>query len=157
VKAGTLSDRQNSVELFVSYIGRHVSASDVTKSAARSWIQALYKFPNRAAQRKEFQGKTFTDIISLNAELGFPVINQRTIAKHISALNTYFDWLVREERVEKNVFDGLLPRIRRTGKTRAQFSDSQLATLFTSPLFVGCDNTRNIAGFTTPGEVKLLN
>ncbi|WP_340271387.1 tyrosine-type recombinase/integrase [Sulfitobacter pontiacus] len=155
VKSATLSDRQVSLRWFADFVGIAKPAASITKADAVKWRDLLYQFPSKTAQRKEFADQSFKDIIKLNERFGHSVISQRTVAKHISGLFTFYQWLLDEGRVSENVFTGLAPIINRKGKQAAEFSDEQLGQLFGSPLFTGCASTKDIRGYSSQGETQV--
>lgn len=155
VKSATLSDRQVSLRWFADFVGTSKPVANITKADAVKWRDLLYQFPSKTAQRKEFEGKTFEMIVQLNERYGHAAISQRTVAKHISGLFTFYQWLVDEGRVSENIFAGLAPTISRKGKQAAEFSDQQLAKLFSSPLFTRCASTKDIRGYSSQGEIQI--
>ncbi|UWR29657.1 tyrosine-type recombinase/integrase [Sulfitobacter sp. W002] len=155
VKDATLADRRVSVRLFADFVGHRKPVASITKSEARNWRELLYNFPKKASQRKELKSLGFSDIVEKGIELGHPTISARTVAKHVSGLNTYFQWLSDEGLVTENVFSGLTPVFSRSQKRAGEFSDQQLNELFNSPLFTGCAGTANIVQYATSGSVQI--
>lgn len=155
VRSATLVDRRVSVGLFADYLGHRKSVADITKHDAREWRDLLYRFPTKSSQRKEFEGQSFVEIIKANEVFNYPAISARTVSKHLSALNTFFRWLVDEGLASQNVFVGLAPHISRRGKLAGQFSDAQLKRLFGSPLFTGCVGGADIRGYSREGSTMI--
>lgn len=153
VKDATLADRRVSVRLFADYVGHRKPVTDITKREARDWREMLYRFPAKASQRTELRGLGFVGIIEKGTELGHPSISTRTVAKHVSGLNTFYQWLSDEGLVTENVFTGLAPVFNRRRKQAGEFSDEQLRDLFDSPLFTGCAGTKDIVAYSTPGSL----
>lgn len=155
VKSATLSDRKQSMRWFTDFVGKRKPVSTITKEDARSWRDELHRLPTKATQRMEFEGRPFTEIIKMNEQLGHPAISTRTVAKHISGLKMFYQWLQDEGRVSENLFSGLAPTINRRGKKAAEFSDQQLIQLFRSPLFAGCAGTSNIRQYSSSGPTQI--
>lgn len=155
VKSATLTDRFVSVKLFANYVGDQKSVSQITKVDARSWRELLYEFPTHATQRKELKGFNFQSIVSEGKKLRLPPISERTVAKHLSGLFAFYQWLVDEGLATENVFSGLAPTFVSGQKRAGEFSDEQLIRLFGSPLFIGCAGTRNIVEYSTSGATRV--
>lgn len=152
VKPSTLLDRKVSVDLFSEFVGHRRSVSSITRADARKWRELLYKYPTMAAQRSVFKDKPFDEVVVLNEKLGYDPISATTVSKHLSGVSTFFKWLCVEGYIDRNIFDGLSPRLKLDGKKRAAFSEEQLRRLFKSPLFTGCSGEGNIIAYSTPGS-----
>lgn len=153
LKEDTLAQRWKCIRRFAEYVGSKVEPVGVTKAMARDWRNALREWPMKADQRSDFKGLDFGQVLARNNELGFSPISARTRAKYVSEVSAFFTWARREGYVEKNPFDDLHEQLpNRPAKSRT-FTDAQLGTLFSSPLFVGF-RSEDARGIATPGETR---
>jgi integrase len=124
------------LDLFLDFIGPATPASQIGKAHVRDWKQALHKFPSRGTLRNP--NARFNEIVRKNETEQKPAILTRTINKYLSAVSSWFDWLVRHEYAEKNPAEGLQIEDSAGGSRRDPFSEQHLQKIFGSPLFVGC-------------------
>ncbi|QFT45495.1 site-specific tyrosine recombinase XerD [Roseivivax sp. THAF40] len=145
LKPDTLDQRGKSIELFVDFAGDR-PANQFSKAVAREWRNKLRDWPQKAQQRSILKGLSFEEVISKAAELDIPKISDRTIARYLSDVSAFFEWLVYEGYVDRNPCQNLAPRVDRAIQTVHPLSPEQIEILFNSPLFLGCtgQNAKNI-------------
>ncbi|NRP45532.1 hypothetical protein XMV225_002714 [Aliiroseovarius sp. xm-v-225] len=152
MKPDTLNDRKVAVQLFAEFVGTSTTVGNISKGHAREWVEVLYLMPTKAAQRKEFRGKTVVAILKINEHLKLPTIGKTTVRKYISGVSGFYKWLKSQGYVDENIWEGLSPAVKKGRSQRATFTVPQLQQLFSSPLFVGCEEPKDIRSYSTHGQ-----
>jgi integrase len=155
IKGNTIDERRNTVLRFSQFVGLARDPVSVTRPEARAWRELLKEWPKYADQAQEFEGQDFKQVLATNKRVGRPAISVRTLNKYVTDLSAFFDWLVREDHVEKNIFDGLALETPDAEQSNHSFSDRQIQHFFRSPLFVGCLHQDDIRGLTAPGNLQI--
>lgn len=155
IKGNTIDERRNTVLRFSQFVGLARDPVSITRPEARAWRELLKEWPKYADQASEFAGQEFKQVLATNKRVGRATISVRTLNKYITDLSSFFDWLVREDHVEKNIFDGLSLEAPDVEQPNQSFSSRQLSHLFKSPLFVGCRGDDDIRGIAEPGNVQI--
>lgn len=155
LRAATLTNRGKVVMLFAKHVGVGRPSDSITKAEAREFRDLLYRMPTRAAQRRQFKGKTIGQIVEMNERLGCDVISALTRNKIISELSTFHSWLVREGYVSDNIWSNLAPSLPKRTNSYPPFTVAQLQLLFDSPLFTGCAGRTKIRSILTPGCIEI--
>lgn len=140
-----LDVRRDILKLFAEHVGENMPVSALTKKHFRTWKEKLYEFPTKAAQRREYEGLTFHEIIDKNRRLNHPTLGTRSLNKYISAAGTFFKWCVNNGYMENNIADGQTIYHKKNKTNRHSFKVDQLDKLFRSPLFTGCKSDSQIA------------
>ncbi|WP_342154580.1 DUF6538 domain-containing protein [Methylorubrum sp. SB2] len=130
-------------------IGGETEVRRITREHARRMRDLFRALPPNATKR--FPGKTLAEAAEIAAEKGLPPLNTQTINSHLTKIATLFNWAVREEWIDKNPSTGLA--IEETSKTvREPFSPAQLHSIFSAPLYTGCQNDE--AGYAKVGTLR---
>lgn len=137
-RADTWDQNRKIVKLFAEFIGETSHVSAIRRKAVRDWKHKLTLWPLKAGQIKVFDGLSFRKVIDANAVLGKPIISQKSINKYLSAVGSFASWLLHNEFLDDDVMKGMYLEIDKRKKTRFPFSEDQLKTIFSSPLFSTC-------------------
>ena len=157
VSNATNDEKQIILQMFADFVGPSRPTDSITKQDAISWRDALTLMPASASQRKEFKGKPLAEIIELNKQAGHPTLSPVTINKYLSAVSSFYGWLVDEGRVSANIWKGLRIEVDDEDNKRPPFTIDQLQALFNSPLFTGCASDKDITTRMSPGQVQIRN
>lgn len=125
----TLDSYRDIVRLFREHVGDSAGASAMTKANVREWRNKLDLWPMKAAQRSQFAGLTFPQIVEANRFAGLPTITKKTVKKYLSALGGFSRWLDSEGYIEVNPVRGLYPRVHDVLNPRHPFTLEELQTL----------------------------
>lgn len=130
-------------------IGGDTEVHRFTRDHARRVRELFRALPPNATKR--FPGKALVVAAEIAVEKGLPPLNTQTVNSHLTKMATLFNWAVREEWIAKNPATGLL--IEENAKTvREPFSPAQLKSIFSAPLYTGCQNDE--AGYAKPGPLR---
>lgn len=159
VKADTLAQSRMAVELFVDHVGTHFPASSIGKPEVRTWKALLLKFPVKARETKVFAGMSLKDTVATNAALPDeerkPTISPKTVNRYLAGLSAFIEWLVPSGYLKENPLNGMFIRIDKTKGTKPVFSADEMQTLFSSPLFAGCQSDEKLALMAQPGNFQI--
>jgi len=133
----TLDSYRDIVRLFREHVGESAGASAMTKANVREWRNKLDLWPTKAAQRSQFAGLTFPQIVDANRLAGLPAITKMTVKKYLSALGGFSRWLDSEGYIEANPVRGLYPRVHEVLNPRHPFTPEELQTLVATLREVG--------------------
>ena len=143
----TLNQARRDIGLFVNYVGASCPVQRIDKKAVREWKHLLMRYPVKASESKAFAGMNLAQTVMANETVGKPTLTPRTVNRYIASLGAFCTWLVAH-----GYLDTVPTREMSLSKSKGQparpFTPAELQTLFTSPLFVGCqsaDEWRNIA------------
>jgi integrase len=150
VTADTWEQNRKIVFLFVDFVGATSHVSAFNKKAVRDWKHKLALWPVKALSIKVFAGMSFVKIIEANAIHKKPTISQNTINKYLSAIAGFAEWLLNHEYIEQDAMRGMFLSVDDERKG-SSFSDSQLKSIFHSPLFKTCagDGSEHLRGEIT--------
>lgn len=147
-------DYGGTLSLFEACFGNERAISSFTRDDIVELKDTLRITP--ANYKKKYPNISITEAIEKNARDKNPVISVTTINEgHLARLNAVFKWAENNNYVAKNVVQGVRVDGKKTkNKTDARhpFSRGQLSTLFTGPLFTGCDSKRRSH---LPGKYKI--
>ncbi|QDM27555.1 site-specific integrase [Tardiphaga sp. vice304] len=147
VTTDTWEQNRKILLLFVDFVGATSHVSAINKKAVRNWKHKLALWPVKALSIKAFDGLSFVKIIEANAIHKRPTISQNTINKYLSAIAGFAEWLLNHEYIEQDAMRGMFLSVDDERKG-SSFSDSQLKTIFHSPLFKTCagDGSEHLHG-----------
>jgi integrase len=137
-KPDTWDQNEKMVKLFAEFIGETSHHSAITRKAVRDWKQALGRWPVKAADIKAFRGLTFLEIIEANERVKKPTISKKTLNKYLAALGSFAGWLLTNDYIDINVVSGMYLAVDKSQQTVFPYTESQLQTVFCSPLFRDC-------------------
>ena len=137
ITADTLTSNRKLVKLFAEFVGETSSITSITKAAVRDWKRALFAWPTKAAEIREFKGLAFRDVLEANKEAVKPTITPKTINKYLSAVGGFCEWLTSNGHIESNPLEGLYLKLDKDVKTVFPYTTEQLKLIFNSPVFTG--------------------
>jgi integrase len=140
VRPETFYQIRTAVQHFADFAGPRIRATKITKAEVRDWKVLLGLWPVKAAEVKTWKGLSAREIITDNARGAppKPTISRATLRRYMGNLSGYCEWLTSNDYLPANPVSGLLPGKAPPTNRRATFTDAQLKTLFTSPLFTTC-------------------
>ncbi|WP_327752093.1 site-specific integrase [Sphingobium sp. SJ10-10] len=140
----TASEYRRAIDGFIDYIG-DIAAMEVTEDDLHNWLDALVKMPARlpAADR----ALTFTARLTKYGNVEGGKISATTAKKQLGALQAILGFGKRKRLIVRDVSKGIAVDgyTKTKGKGRRTFLDSEIAALFTAPLFLNPADWR-IAG-----------
>jgi integrase len=138
LKAHSLAQGRQSVQLLASYVGETRHAESIVKADIAEWIDHLRDFPTRAKQIASFRGMSFHEIVHANRADRRPVLTVKTIRRMVSEVSGFFGWMEIRGYVTANPARGQTPRLDKSGPhKRRPFRDHELVRFFGSPLYAG--------------------
>lgn len=140
------------IKLLIEYLDQEPCASLLTREKIRGFKEALFEWPVKAADISEFKGLKFKKIIELNKRLKRKTISKKTINKYLSAIGSFSKWLYANGYVAEKLMDGMYLEISKKNKEVYPFLNSDLRSLFSSPIYVGCMGD---GGEHLPGPVQI--
>ncbi len=154
VKPDTANQARRDVSLFVQFVGPRYPAVAIRKEDVRNWKKLLLSYPVKAAELNVFKGLDITKIVAKNAKIGKPTISVGTINRHLANLSAFCAWLMNNGYLDQNPVIGLSLKKGLRSKTKV-FSSDNLNTLFSSPLFVGCESASQPSLIYRAGNVLI--
>ena len=150
----TLDQARRDIGLFVNYVGASCPVHRINKQNVREWKHLLMRYPVKASESKAFAGMNLAQTVKANETVGKPTLTPRTVNRYLASLGAFCTWLVAHGYLD-TVPTRDMSLSKSKGKPARPFTPAELQTLFTSPMFVGCqsaDEWRNIA---KPGNVMI--
>ena len=147
----TLVTERKVVEHFTHFVGGGVVASAISRAHVRDFKRALADVPHRWTTQDELAGLQLRDAARTWAGIGGKVRSARTVNREVSAVSAFFAWLKENAYVEENVALGFRTQIDKAKHKYPPYTDGQLKSLFSSPLFVGCSAKKE----HEPGDEKV--
>jgi hypothetical protein len=126
-------DVERRLAAFLTFMGE-LAVRDITRDHLKSYRDILDQLPDRFEAR--FKLKDMRLAIERNAErkVPLPIIGPTTIdLKWLGPVDRLFDWLVAEEKIEKNPADGIRSKQETTGPAntkRLPLKPDQISKLF---------------------------
>jgi integrase len=154
ISADTLNQARRDIGNFVEHVGTKAGAAQIDKKSVREWKALLMKYPVKATETKAFEGMKLAQIVAHNETVGKPVLTPRTVNRYLSSLGAFCSWLVNHGYIDNNPTEGMSLAKDKKKKTYP-FSSEQMNTLFSSPLFVGCENSEAPRFWNRPGKVRI--
>ena len=135
---------RRAVEEFIDYIG-DIPAMEVTEDDIHNWLDAVVKMPSRMPVAD--RALTFTERLAKYGEIEGGKISATTVKKQLGALQAILGFGKRKRLIVRDVSKGIAVDgyTKSQGKGRRTFLDSEIAALFTAPLFLNPADWR-IAG-----------
>ena len=121
--------------------GENIELGQVSTHDARRYKELLQGTPSNAL--KKYPDLTVIEVVEAARKAGDRLLGTTSINNYIQCISTLYSWAAEELDYQgKNYFKGRAKRI--SGKSRRDerhpFSKEQLATLFSSPLYTGCQS-----------------
>lgn len=122
------------------------------KADGRAFKDALMALPANWTTCSELRGLRFDEAVSKAKELELPPMSVSNVNKIIGFVGAFWNWAKANfDDVSGNPLEGMkLARSTRARDERHPFSTDELAAIFRSPLFTGCQSPR---AWRTPGDV----
>jgi integrase len=141
LKAHSLAQARQTIQLFTSYLGNAKNVSSITRAKVAEWTDRLREFPTRAAQISAFRGLSFQEIVDANRDQDRPALSVKTIRRMVSELSGLFSWMENRGYIAANPARGQMPRLNKASpRTRRPFRHNELAQFFGSPIYSGDEN-----------------
>jgi integrase len=135
--AKTSLDNKTILDLFAEVVGVTTPIESIGKHELRNFRDVLLRLPKNYTKRKAASGQDVLAIIKSSKE---PIIQKPTITKYLTRTYAFLDWCADEGYLTSR-----LPRVKgpsvssvEAHDARYPFSEKQLRTIFTSPLYMGC-------------------
>lgn len=156
-KPETASNGRSTRNLFTGIFG-DLPGGITTRAVAAEFRGALFGLPSKYDKEKRWRGMTIPEVVSHAPEIDqrarsgvkgvAPVsfMKLATVDKHFNNLVEYWKWLAKTGKVDQsspNPFTGFIqskPQGKRARKARNAWPQDMVATLFTSPVWMGCSS-----------------
>jgi len=139
----------------VALLGEDTPIQSVTRAHCREMIEVLRWLPRNAS--KLYPGLSPTEIASRSRASGrTDLISPANLNTYLNKLCGVFNWAMKEQFIDRNPAVGLKvpdPTLRR--EKRLPFSMVQLQAIFSSPLYVGCQDDGH--GYAKVGDLRPRN
>ncbi|SDF59198.1 Protein of unknown function DUF3258 [Limimonas halophila] len=144
IKAGDWGhdmQRENrmSQSLFTEIAGdRPIDAYE--RSQISDFVNVLQHLPAMRGKDPRFKGKTSADLVQMTkADPTIKTMQSKTVKKHFSNISSFFGWCVRQGQLPSNPAEGVyqLKRTKRRQDERAAWTNADLKTWFTCPIYQG--------------------
>ena len=154
IRPDTLNQARRDIRSFLEVHGTGFPAHQIDKPAVAASMDLLALYPVKATETKAFAGMKLPQIVKENERIGKPTLMPRTINRYLSSVGAFCEWLAKRGVLQANPTRGMF-----LAKDKRQkifpFSDAQLKTLFSSPLFTGCQNDDYWRYIAKPGKVAI--
>ncbi len=152
----TASQAGATYRLFVDVCGDQPLISYTRKDAGR-FRGLIERLPNDYGKHPRYHDLTVGEILTAADALPTvsraPVITQRTVKRHFSALSALWTAAVARDEAATNIFAGFrFANSRKASEQRDMWERAELARLFATPIWTGCASA---ARRTTPGSLIL--
>ncbi len=142
--------------LFVDVCGDKPVSAYTRKDAGR-FREQVQRLPNDYGKHPRYRDMSVEQILAVyeaaSATNRKPVITQRTVKRHFSALSTLWGAAVAREDAATNIFSGFrFASSRKASEQRDMWERVDLARLFTTPIWAGCASAGRR---TTSGDLIL--
>lgn len=138
----TLTTERKVIEHFAGFVGRNRDVSDLARADIREFRRVLRLVPHRWTARPELKGLSIAEAAARWEAKGGDGRSDRTVARELSAVSSFFGWLIENDYAEENPVKGFLPRVDKKKTKYLPYKQAQLQIVFTSPLFTRCDGLR---------------
>ncbi|MEG8041724.1 tyrosine-type recombinase/integrase [Sphingomonas sp. LR59] len=146
----TALQARKSYALFLEHFGDRPLASFVRTDAA-AFKQLLSDLPANYGKAAEFRGMLASEIIAATADQSIERLSPRTIQRHFNALAALWAMAVEQGHATTNIFaKWKFPSAKRARDQREHWSRDQLAGLFATPLWSGC---QSLTRRSKPGDL----
>jgi len=140
VRPETLRQIRRDVEHFADFVGPRVRASKISKVHVRGWKELLADWPVKASETNAFKGLPVAEVVAENRkrEQPKPTLTRQTVRRYMSSLGGFCAWLHANDYLDGNPVTGMLPSKAPPTNKRKSFTDEQIKTLLSTPLFTSC-------------------
>ncbi len=145
----TANQSDATYRLFLGICGDK-SVDHYTRADAGNFRKIAEKMPFDYGKATQFRGLLPQRIVELHemlpAEKKSPLLTQKTIKRHFSALSAIWNDAIANGQVAANIFAGFrFSSVKKASEERDMWRAEELATLFTSPIWTGCLSARQRA------------
>jgi integrase len=155
LKTNTIDDCRKTVHRFSEFVGMARPAKEVERPEARAWRDLLRSWPQYASQAAVFSGLDFKAVLEKNKQVGKEPITLRTANKYLADMSSFFDWLVKEDHVSRNIFEGLTFERRKDEQKTYPFTSRQIDRLLASPLLLGSSGDQSMPDIARTGTCMI--
>jgi integrase len=132
--------------------GDRLLAGYVRTDAVR-FKNLLQDLPADYGKAAKYRGMSAEDIVAANATSGVERISSRTVQRHLAALSALWQDAIEKGEAGENIFGGFkFAKQRRPEDQRAMWTPDDLARLFDTPIWRGCQSA---ARRSKPGKVVI--
>jgi integrase len=147
LKPKRLRDYEKAIGAFVDWLGEDRDLADVTPEEAGAFMNALCHYPANGAKRPIYRDLDFRGRVERSlATNEVAVLDAVTIAgKYLTPVRRMFEWYRKSGHsasIPRNPFDGIAPskpRRKAASEKRRSFSDNEIRSWLSQPLFVGSE------------------
>ena len=151
ITTDTMAQARRDIGTFVDSVGSTCPVHRIDKTAVREWKALLMKYPVKATETKAFEGMKIVQIVQHNETVGKPILTPRTVNRYLSSLGAFCNWLVNNGYLENNPTEGM--SLAKDKKKKVfPFKTEHMNTLFSAPLFVGCESDEAPRFWKKPGS-----
>ncbi|WP_156387727.1 site-specific integrase [Methylobacterium sp. Leaf399] len=142
--------------LFVDVCGDKPVSAYTRKDVGR-FREQVQRLPNDYGKHPRYRDVSVEQILAVHEAASptnrKPVITQRTVKRHFSALSTMWSAAVSKEDATTNIFSGFrFANSRKASEQRDMWERADLARLFATPIWTGCASAGRR---TAPGDLIL--
>jgi integrase len=136
--------------LFLEHFGDRSLASFARTDAA-AFKNLLSDLPGNYGKAAEYRGKPAAEIVAATRDRSLERLSPRTIQRHFNALAALWAAAIERGEAAVNIFaEWKFPASKRARDQREHWSREQLAVLFATPLWAGCQSSHRRS---KPGEL----
>jgi len=131
----TITESRHSLRIFLALTG-DIPVRDIKASHARTFLDAVRWWPERATVRPQYRGMSVLEIIEVGKRERVPV-SPHTYNKHQSRLGVFLNGLVNQDLLNKNPLKAIKPEIDTSTDldTGRAFTPEELNAMFESTRF----------------------
>lgn len=150
----TVQQARKSYALFAEICGDR-ALPGYTRQDAGTFKSTVQQLPAAYGKAALFKNMAVKEILAHQAasDAGrqMPLINSRTVKRHMSALSALWRDAIARGNAAENIFSGFrFPSTKRANEQRAMWLQEDLRKLFQTPVWTGCSSQ---ARRSTPGEL----
>lgn len=126
--------------LFAEHFGDR-PLSDFTRRDAAIFKELLEDLPANYGKAAEYKGMTAKQVVEISKHLDVQRLSARTVQRHFAALSALWTWAVERGQADTNIFAGFkFPATKKARDQREMWEREQLAQLFSTPVWSGCQS-----------------
>lgn len=151
----TLVQDERIVRCFYESVASSKATADIDISDFRAFKEILVQLPKNHSNARATRDMSMAKAAEYARDRGLDRRSLRTVAKELSALSAFQNWLVREGHADHNPVPSLMPQVTAAQKAAQKlptYSHEQLQRVFSTPLFHSC---RGAGGESKVGNVAV--
>lgn len=136
------------IQGFAEFVGPKRCVRSITPAEVRDWRDTIAALPPSHTKSKVYAGLALRDAALKARATGAKPVSPTTVNKSLSTVSPFLAWCVTNAYADRNPCHGLFYDIQKGRNPRPPFDESQLKTIFNSPLFTGFlrDGKEHISG-----------